>query len=48
MFEKLIKERSLSIVILGVLAIAGIALGMGEIVLLVAGGLLTFINPDSK
>jgi len=48
MFEKIIKERSLSIVILGILAIVGIVTGVSEIVLLVAGGLLTFINPDSK
>jgi len=46
MFKKIIDNKSLTLIILGIVAVASLFLELQEVIFLVAGGLLTFINPD--
>jgi len=48
MFGKFIKDKELSIVILGIVVIGALFIGVTDVVLLIAGGLLGYIKGSSE
>lgn len=48
MFGKFIEEKEMTILILGVLSVGALFLGLTDIVLLIAGGLLGYIKASSE